>query len=309
MAELKFSESSLAIGVDLGGHHLRAAVINGRGEILSQKQINTDQSRELDAVLAQMGSLCAELEAKYASEKVLGVGVGIPGFMDHTTGLLTSSPNFPQWGNVNLHEAMKKKFTLPCVTENDANLAGLGEYWMGAAKGAKMLVALTLGTGVGGAVVQEGRVLKGSRGLAGELGHMVIDPRGPVCGCGGRGCLETLASGGSVERLTGSSAKDVYERARGGDQTSIEVFENLGRNLGMGLSSLAQIFDPDLFVLGGQVGLAWEMFYPSLLQEFSERMSRHPAQTTPIVAAVCGNDAGILGGAFRVFETYGSSSA
>ncbi len=298
--------SPFALGVDLGGHNLRGAVIDGEGRLLHRKRVATDESRDLSKVLDQIAQLCEDL-CEEVSGSVIGVGIGVPGFMDHESGFLTSSPNFPTWNRVNLHEHLNAKCSLPFLTENDANMAALGEFWKGAGKGAKVMVCLTLGTGVGGAVVQEGKLLKGAHGLAGELGHIVIDPQGPVCGCGAKGCLEAFASGSYIERRTGSASRDVYDRAMKGDDASRTIFEEFGCSLGLGVSSLVQVFDPSLVVIGGQVSQAWEVFYPSLLQEFSERLSKHPGRNTPIIRAACGDDAGLLGAAYRVFETYGES--
>ncbi len=300
----------LALAVDLGGHNIRAAVVDREGTILLRRQVPTAKGRKLSDVVRQLAELTGDLAASLPKKKgtVCGVGMGVPGFMDHDRGFLYSSPNFPAWTKLNLGEILRGKVSLPLLTENDANCAAIGEWWKGAARGTQTAVCFTLGTGVGGGVIVGGELLKGSHGLAGELGHIVVDPKGPVCGCGSRGCLEAMASGTALERESGLSGEELGRRAQRGNRKALAAFEKAGRSLGIAFASYCQIFDPDILVLGGKISKAFSLLEAAIRAEMKERLKGHPARAVKVVPAQCGDDAGLLGAAYLAFETYGEPS-
>jgi glucokinase len=290
---------ALYIGIDLGGHHVSGALVDERGRIVKRESLKTADGRKRTAVLEQIVRICSELSqsprARRSTPKALGIGV--PGFLNHDTGVVLASPNFPGWENYPIARALGRRIPYRVYLENDANCAALGEQWRGAGHGHRNVVCLTLGTGVGGGVIVDGNLLRGGRGAGAEVGHIVVDPRGPLCGCGGHGCLESLASGTALKRKTGRSGEELALRARRREPAALKAFREMGRYLGMGLASLCFLFDPDVIILGGKLSLAFRFFGPSLRKEMRQRLAKHPSKAVFIRPALCGDDAGLLGAA------------
>src|SRR5579863_8289343 len=209
-----------AIGLDLGGTNLRAAAIDSEGKVLGKVAGATNFVEGREAVLSDIVSSILTLRTAHGAESLAGIGIGVPGFIRIQDGYITNSNNLPYFENFPIRDAIEQKLGTQVILENDANAAALGERWMGAGRGVDDLVLLTLGTGVGGGIISGGRVLRGFVGMAGELGHMTVDPNGNPCGCGNRGCLEKHASATAVvamahmmhlgENLT---SKDIGEMA------------------------------------------------------------------------------------------------
>jgi glucokinase len=301
------------IGVDLGGTNVRSALITPSGDIQDKLKEPT-KARDGHARVVQRLAEHISLQLGKARQKdlaVLAVGVGAPGVIKVHHGVVVKSPNFPDWNNLPLKQELEAALGIPVFIENDANAAALGEQWLGAGRGIKSMIFLTLGTGVGGGIVHDGKIWQGADGMAGEVGHMTILPDGRPCGCGNRGCLEMYASSrGIVMSYQEARAKelgapgaaeitssDVYQHARDGEPLAIAVMREMGRALGIGIANLINIFNPEMVVIGGGVKDAWPLFIEAVRDEVRKRAFEYPAERTQIVPSVLGDDAGMVGAA------------
>jgi glucokinase len=299
------------IGVDLGGTNLRTALLDDCGESLEKHKETTEASEGYQKVFEKLLLNINRMRrnADLRGTKVVAVGVGAPGVIHAHRGVVVASPNFPDWNNLPLKQLLEDALEVPVFLENDANAAALGEQWRGAGKGINSMIYLTLGTGVGGGIVHEGRIWQGADGMAGEVGHMTIFPDGRQCGCGNRGCLEMYASSRGIvmsylealkEGRGGQDRRDitsaeVYRSARDGEPLATLVMQQMGRYLGIGIASLINIFNPEMVVIGGGVKDAWELFMEGTRTEIKKRAFAYPAERTRIVPSVLGDDAGIVG--------------
>jgi glucokinase len=243
--------------------------------------------------------------------KVEAIGAGCPGPLDSKKGIVLSPPNLPDWRGVRLKEIIERKFGIPATVENDANCAGLGEAIAGAGKGASSMVLLTLGTGIGSAIVLNGKLWTGKDGFASELGHMSVNIDGPKCGCGNRGCIELYASAtGVVRRMkkavnTGRaalSAKDVFCAAAKGDRAARKVVEDTAYYLGCALANIVNALDPEVIVLAGGMAKAGRGFMEKVEKTMRERALNESSRGVRLVTAKLGEDAGIIGAAWRAKE-------
>lgn len=252
----------------------------------------------------------------------LGLALGVPGLVDSSDGTLLFAPNL-QWNNVPLGRVLREHFPTRTFVDNEANLAALGEYYFGAAQGYDQVLYISAGIGVGGGLVHDGRLVTGAAGFAGEFGHMTMDPEGPLCGCGNRGCWETQASEsalfrnirtglskrtlGLLDELTGGhpdslSISVAIEAAKRGDPVVLEAFRAVGRALGIGIASLVNAFNPDLVVFGGPLSEAGPYVFPSLKQEVHRRALPWTGGAANLVCASNGIDNCVLGGVAKVCE-------
>ncbi len=292
-----------AIGVDLGGTNLRAAAIDGTGRLIEKVMGATNLTAGRDAVISDIVGSIVKLRARGGSDLV-GIGVGMPGLIVMETGVLKQSPNLPAFDNFPIRDEIERLLQAPVLLENDANVAALGEKWMGAGKNVDDLVLLTLGTGVGGGIVAGGKVIHGFLGMAGEIGHITVVPNGNPCGCGNTGCLEKHASATSIiahARMMGyavETAKDVYDLAASGEQKARFVFQKFGEALGIALADLVNLFNFPLYLLSGGVLGAWDFFAPAMFEEVRERSFVFRAAETRIDKAILGADAGLYGAAY-----------
>ena len=313
------------IGIDLGGTNIRMGIITPEGKVLKKVQYITDVSKSGLALFERLVSNLKGLiqENFKESNQLIGIGIGVAGPIDMEKGVIIAPPNLPDLDGFPLREFLQKKISSSIVIENDANAFTLGEGWVGAAKGCKDYCGLTLGTGVGGGIIVAGKILHGSTGMGGEVGHMVINPEGPLCGCGGRGCLEVYASGTGITRMAleaiekgecrgilkwidgntqNLNSEKVFEIAQKGDLEAQQVFKVMGRFLGLGLVNLVNLFNPQKIVIGGKVSRAWDYFIPSVIETVQERAMKGPRGKVNIVRAECGDDAGMLGAAYSALH-------
>ncbi|MFB3887459.1 MAG: ROK family protein [Thermodesulfobacteriota bacterium] len=313
------------IGVDFGGTNIRMGVVTPEGKVLKKVRYTTDVSKGGAALFEQLVSNLSDLIRKYfkESDQLIGIGIGVAGPVDMEKGIMIAPPNLPTLDGFPVRAFLQERIPSPIFIENDANAFTLGEGWVGAAKGCNNYCGITLGTGVGGGVVVAGKILRGSTGMGGEVGHMVLDPDGPSCGCGGRGCLEVYASGTGIRRMAvevahkrGSgrisewvkgnaedlNSEKVFEAARKGDLEAQQIFNVMGRFLGLGLVNLVNLFNPEKIVIGGRVARAWDYFIPSVVETVQERAMKGPREKVRIVRAECGDDAGMLGAAYAVLR-------
>jgi glucokinase len=299
-----------SIGVDLGGTNLRAAAVNRQGQILEKISVDTNFEGGRDAVIGDIVDSVNALKRNLATQRLAGVGIGVPGFILLKQGYITNSNNLPYLENYPVRDAIEQRLGTPIILENDANAAALGEKWMGAGREVDDLVLLTLGTGVGGGIIMGGRVLHGMDGMAAELGHLTVDPFGPPCGCGNLGCLEKLASATAVEATAvlmslsarPLSSKEVFEMAMDGNAKAQAIFGQMGRALGIALANLINTFNFPLYLLSGGMLPAWNLFWPELEAQVRQRSFTYRNSRTRIEAATLGSQAGLIGAAYLPFQ-------
>ena len=309
----------VVIGVDLGGTNTRTALVARSGDILEKQKEETLAAEGHEKVIAK---LIRNIDRQRANadqygRRVAAVGVGAPGVIYEQTGVVVKSPNFPDWNDLPLKQILEGKLKLPVFIENDANAAALGEQWRGAAKDIRSMIFLTLGTGVGGGIILDGRIWHGADGMAGEVGHMTIIPDGRTCGCGNRGCLEMYASSRGIvmtfkamcaeKRLDAEDRKEltsaqIYQAARNGDTVAHLVMKDMGRYLGIGIANLINIFNPEMVVIGGGVMDAWDLFIDATREEVRKRAFAYTAERTKIVPSMLGDEAGMVGAAAVAFQ-------
>src|SRR6202011_4026871 len=281
-----------SIGVDLGGTNLRIAAVNQQGDLMDKVTLGTKKALGRDHVMNEMCDAIRQLKTKYGQASSLqGIGIGVPGIIDMKTGMLRESPNLPGWAGTPVQAEIEHLLGTRVILENDANVAALGEKWLGAARDVDDMVMLTLGTGVGGGIVLEGRIWHGMTGMAGEFGHMTVEPEGPPCGCGNRGCVEQYASATAVVRMAKEAiasgrapglakaassdpefnAKGIYNLAIQGDAEAKKIFGRVGRALGICIANLVNAFNLNMYVIGGGASSAWEAFSPFIFEELRQR--------------------------------------
>lgn len=309
--------SAQGIGLDVGGSKTAGVRIDGSGTVLARGSAETP-SDDPEATIRTMLGLAAELR----TDDVVGVGVGAAGLVD-IGGTLRFSPNLA-WRDVRLRERLGEELGLPCIADNDANAAAWGEFRFGAARGYRHVLAITVGTGIGGGIIVEGRLVRGAHGFAAEIGHVVVEPNGPACGCGNRGCWEQVASGHAIGRA-GRDAVRTYPHslvaqlaagdpelvdgslvtgaARKGDRVAAGILAEVGRRLGLGIAGLANILDPEVVVVGGGAAEAGELLLGPARRAFLEAIEapEHRPEVA-LVPASLGNEAGAIGAAALAME-------
>lgn len=302
-----------AIGVDLGGSHVTAAVVTDDGKIHRQHELDLEDLR-YDAVISALNDTIGAA-VKDAGDSVVGIGIGSPGNIDAASGAVLYSPNFG-WNNMPLGETLRKKFSLPVFVGNDARCATLGEYTFGIGKGTKDFVLLTLGTGIGGGIVADGELVLGHRWGAGEVGHHQIRPSdGFVCACGKIGCFEAQASGTGLIRHAFAvapsfprstlldverdklSSKKIRKAAQAGDLHALAAWNTYTADLAIGLANIIAFVNPEMIALGGGVSTAADFMLDAVRGPVDTLTTMVPKGTTTIVVAQLGNDAGQVGAA------------
>jgi glucokinase len=295
-----------SIGVDLGGTNLRAAAIDSSGKLLDKISGHTDVREGRDAVIQDIVDAIVTLKkGAGASSRLAGVGIGVPGFIEMKRGIIVGSNNLPGFDDFPVRDEIEKRLGTTVILENDANAAALGEKWLGAGTEVNDLVLLTLGTGIGGGIIVNGRVLHGCVGMAGELGHLTVIPNGNPCGCGNTGCVEKHASATAIvgmarmlslgENLT---AAQVYDLATQGNLKARMIFEHMGMALGIALANLINVFNFPLYLLSGGVLAAWDEFAPSMFREIERRSFTYRNAKTSVSKALLGSEAGLYGAAY-----------
>ena len=291
------------IGVDVGGTKTLGAVVSREGTIEARVERPAEASSQ-EALLASLDGVVEELRAGTEAE---ALGIGIPSRIDQRRGRSIAAVNLPL-SEVDLRDRMHEQHGLPVGIDNDANAAAIGEWKAGAARGAENVVMLTLGTGVGGGLIVDGKPFRGATGSGAELGHIVIDYDGPPCPCGGHGHLESYACGPVADRIARelfgpeSDAEDLVERARAGEGASVEALAEIGRRLGAGIASFVNVFEPELVVVGGGFGEAGELLLAPAREVVAVEGLAPGRDTVRIVEAELGVDAGVIGAAMIAFE-------
>ena len=300
-------EQSRVIGVDVGGTKILAAVVSRDGSLGARLERPSDHSSQ-DALLAELDSLVAELHR--AEPEAVALGFGVPSRIDQRSGHALKSVNIPLEG-VDLRDRMREQHGLPVALDNDANAAAIAEWQVGAARGARNVVMLTLGTGVGGGLILDGRPYRGATGSGAELGHIVLEPGGPPCGCGGHGHLESFAAGPAADRVArslygdGSDAHELVRRGRDGEPEAVEALAGIGRYLGAGIATFVNVFEPELVVVGGGFGDAGELLLGPAREVVAVEGLEPARDNVRIVKAELGIEAGVIGAGMVAFEALG----
>ncbi|MBP9663569.1 MAG: ROK family protein [Pyrinomonadaceae bacterium] len=290
---------------DLGGTHLRFAVVDASGSVVSQvAKWRVPHAVSPDGLIELVRTMADEFSGH--TFDAVALTAPAPAAKDFD-GVLTKLPNLPSVTGMNLKTQLAKVFDLPITVENDANAAAIGEAWVGATRGMGNSICVTLGTGIGGGLILNGEPYRGPDGSAGELGHFTVEPDGPLCKCGSHGCVELYASATAIVRmaaengLTRETAEDVYKAWQNGDERASAVFTSMGRYLGIVLAGLINTLNPDAIVICGGASGAWDAFIPSLEAEIHERAYPAPVARSRIVRGELGDTAGIIGVARSAF--------
>ena len=297
----------LVFAVDLGGTHLRVALVDDTGKILQHLKQETPRAESPDDILDALVS--AKRKWDCDNQPVVAASIMVPGAVDCDKAVVVQAPNLPSLINFELKAELEKRLGWPVFLENDANAAAVGEMWLGAARGCHDVVSVTLGTGVGGGVILNGKLWRGSHGSAGEIGHTTVDPfSGLKCKCGNTGCLELFASATAIVRMArelgmkAPTAEEVYEAGRNADEQALSVFKRFGMYLGIGLANLINLIDPQVIVITGGAVNGWDLFADEMYRQVGERAFRAIAQQVKIARSECGDNAGLLGAARLAFE-------
>ncbi len=287
-------DSRQVIGIDLGGTTIKLGRYTHEGDCVKAIAVPTPQPSTPDAVIREMVEAIAILDSQGAAA---AMGVGTPGPTDAIGRIARVAINLASWHDVPLAERLEEKTGKPTILANDANCAGLGEYWLGSGNAFENMILLTLGTGVGGAVILNGELFVGRNGTAGELGLITLNPDGPPCNSGNAGSLEQYASIQGIRRRTGLNPKELGERAQAGDEGAIAFWQEYGRDLGAGLASLIYVLTPEAIIIGGGVSASAEFFFPSVLHEIESRVLPSSREGLHLLPATLGNQAGTVGAA------------
>ncbi len=310
-----------SIGIDLGGTDIKAGLVSTDGTLVSRLQSSTRANEGPKAVATRIAKIIRQIITEAGGEeiqaKLIGIGLGAPGLVIPEDGIVHFSPNFPGWHEIPLLAYLSSALTdlegVPLFIDNDVNVMALGELHHGAGRGYENLVTLTLGTGVGGGIVINREVYHGSRHAAGEVGHAIVEPTGRQCGCGNQGCLEAYAGAQHIvertlqkiteENLQTSlnsenlTPKQIAEAATAGDKLARDIFAETGRYIGIALTSIAHILNPQIAIIGGGIAAAGEdLLFQHIRAEFRKRAIDIPG-TMEIVPAQLGTDAGFVGAA------------
>ncbi|MBI3733824.1 MAG: ROK family protein [Chloroflexi bacterium] len=306
------------LAIDFGGTQTRAAVIDAEGRLLSRARADTRVWEGRDAVLARLLQTARNALAQAPQPSISAVGLSAPGPINPQTGLIYTAPNMPGWVNVPLSEILAAEFGVPVFAGNDANLAALAEARFGAGRNYRHIVYLTVSTGIGSGIISDGVLVTGKDGLAAEAGHLILEPDGPPCGCGGRGCLEALASGSSIARAAEArlaqgddsvlqakrgtvTSRLVAEAAQRGDRLAGEVFQRAATYLGLGVAALINLFNPQIIILGGGVTNAGDLLFDTVTRVALSRCMPILSHGVQIVPAALRDDVGLRGAAIWAF--------
>ncbi|TCL64087.1 ROK family protein [Rhizobium sp. BK251] len=307
----------IAIGIDLGGTQVRAALVDERGNLIARCEERTDAQGGPDRILAQIRGLADELVATSKPSAIVGIGVSAPGPIDTVAGIATSIPTLSGFTDFPLREELQKRFSFPVSLENDGIAAAIGEWQFGAGKGVDNLVYVTVSTGIGGGVVSDGRVLRGRKGMAAHIGHMSVMPNGEPCPCGNRGCFEAYGSGTAFTRRARAWAaehrsttlgksgaeihsRDVFSAARSGDSLANQLIEEEAEILGRGFTSLIHIFSPDILVMGGGLSNEFDRLQPGI-RNYIKEWAMPGFKDVELFRAALGQNSGLIGAAALAF--------
>lgn len=312
-----------AIGVDIGGTHIWAALINENGHMFAIKKSEFNAKDKAETIIRKVliptiEALLKNKRVKEIKSKIEGIGIGLPGSIDSKTGVCRFFPNLG-WKNVKFGEILRKHFDLPVFLTNDVNAATLGEKYFGGGKNLSDFICITIGTGIGGGIIANNQLVMGFDGFAGEIGHVIINPEGKECTCGNLGCMEEYAAARGIiataknllkydkdsslhHHKNDLTSKKIYLAAKAGDKIAKEVWKLTGKYLGIGLANCVTILNPKKILIGGRIGNALPLFKKYLTEEINRRARMVPKNNTRIEKAKLGERAGMIGAACLVFK-------
>lgn len=307
--------TKLYLGIDLGGTEVKIAVVTAEGVI-------REEARVPNSVVSVPEEICREIISRAKAmkdfKKLAGTGIGVAGDIDQAHGIVRFSPNLPAWKNANLRKILGRALPKPIIVDNDANAAALGAYWLDAKGKVNNLVCITLGTGVGGGLVIDGKLYRGATGSAGEVGHIPFEPNGPICKCGSRGCIERYLGAPSLSlqareevkmgksalimRLVNGRLNDITPAvlataAQKGDQLAKKLWEDAGERLGIVLAGLINLLNPEMIVLAGGVSRAGDLLLKPIKETIKERAFVTPANACKVVISKYNQQLGVVGAA------------
>ncbi|MHB9156385.1 MAG: ROK family protein [Endomicrobiales bacterium] len=307
--------SKLYLGIDLGGTEVKVAVVNSGGDILEESRIPNSMVSVPEEICAQ---IIEHARAMKNFKKLSGTGIGVAGDIDQERGVVRFSPNLPGWKNADLRKILGNALPKPIVVDNDANAAALGAYWLDAKGKIQNLICITLGTGVGGGLICEGKLFRGATGSAGEIGHMPLEPNGPICKCGSRGCIERYLGAAALscqarEAVKMGKSKIIYKLVSGnlneitpqvltaaahkGDSLAKTIWQEAGERLGIVLAGVINLLNPEMIVLAGGVSRAGELILKPLKETVKERAFITPAKACRVVISRYTQKLGVVGAA------------
>ncbi|MBK1811774.1 ROK family protein [Clostridium sp. YIM B02505] len=304
--------SNYVIGIDLGGTKISTALSDFNGNVVSQSIIATDAHEGEAAVLGRIIKTVEDVieNGKVDVVQVKAIGIGSPGPLNAKTGIIITTPNLP-FKNFDLVSPIREKFQVPVYLDNDANVAAIGEFMFGAAKGTENMVYFTVSTGVGGGAVLNGKIYRGNTSNALEIGHATVAPDGPRCNCGNIGCLEATSSGTAIGKRAKEALEskvetslrnyktvtsaEVFAEAAAGDAVSQDIIDNALNYLGIGIANAVAIFDPEMIIIGGGVSKAGKIVFDKVQEVVNKRCFKNMSEACKIVPAGLGTDAGVIG--------------
>lgn len=319
-------KKNMVIAIDLGGTTVRVGGVDASGKLsaFEEAPIHADQGPK--AGIARIIMLIDEVLRTCGDSRLTGIGIGSTGPLDSETGTIQNPYTLPTWENVPITAPLSSHFRVPAILENDADMAALGEYWLGTSRRTHQLYAITVGTGIGTAFIQEGKIYRGINRTHPEGGHIPLDPSGPECYCGSRGCWEILASGTAIDRRARAAAKNypeslllklakgnpekvnariLMDAVRSGDLLARNIFDESARYFCLGLISVINLFAPEAIVLSGGVMTNIDLFMPVIEQAVAKNNQMVPAASIKIIPASLGSKAGIFGAAYAILQKLG----
>ena len=310
------------IGVDVGGTNVKIALVDFDGKIVYSNTVPTRAEMGFEAGVNNIKQAIKELmtETGESAQTIEAIGFGLPGQIDYKEGVVKNLPNIPGWVNIPLAKIIEDEFSIPTRLDNDVRCAALGELNFGAGKGCENLICITVGTGIGSGIVLNGKLVRGAANAAGEIGHIKMTMgEGPLCGCGDYGCFEAYASGPAIVTMAkeyisgGKSAKYkematdgiispyiVAQAALQGDAVSIQIFKQMGKIIGLGLSSVINLLNPEKIIIGGGVADAGDILLEPIKQTIKERAMSIQANSVSVVPAQLANTAGVIGASLLI---------
>ena len=310
--------NDIVLSADLGGTNLRIATVSSDGAILKRVKQRIPISRNRTDIVDAIAKAAQELTCE-SDVTPFAIAVAVPGTVDVLEGTIKRAPNLPDLDGFDIGSAVSFSTNIRAIVENDANAAAIGESWLGASRDSNDSIMVTLGTGVGGGIIVDGKIVRGSEGTAGEIGHINVEPDGLRCGCGSHGCVEQYSSASAVLKMAVEAVGDdlskiesngnkldsesIYKFAASGEVWAKSVFETQGYYLGIVLADLMNCLNPEKIVIGGGASAAWDAFMPKLLEQVELRAYAETEARSKIVRALLGDNAGILGAAKLAFES------
>lgn len=305
------------IGFDLGGTNMGAAIVSLDGDVIYQNDCQTLAHEPAENVIGRMKNLIHNCfnKAKEKGLNVLSIGMGSPGVIDVEQGIIKNSPNIPAWNNIEIVKILTDEFGVPSAIDNDVRVAAMGEYKFGAGKDYKNILCIAIGTGIGGGIILNGQLMRGPTFSMGEIGHITLQKDGPVCGCGNHGCMEALGSSLAmireakklIENNEAPILKEMVDKgkdlsvylicqaAEKGDKKAEQVVREAAEWVGIGLSGVVNLINPEIIIIGGGVSLAGDIIFNPIREEIKKRSLKIPGEFVKVVPAKLGDSAGMVG--------------